>query len=277
MMAKENFPVTTHENLPQIAEADATGEIAVIYDEMRRAMRVPTVNLIHRHMAALPGVLAWAWGLIRAPILSGGVEAALGRVQGGVALGLDARAVAFDPPTRAALARVLGAYNRGNGFNLLILGALRVALDSPGGGAPGLLGTVPTDAPELLPTLPRAGALPDPMRARLDAIARLHGMGGVIPTLYLHLALWPDALDWTLDAVEPALTAGTVRIAREALLARARGEAAHLARTLAATPPPPGADVAALRATLDSFTGRLIPEMLLIGVALDQALGTQGG
>src|SRR5690349_2497539 len=44
-------------DFPQIPESEAIGQTALIYAALRQATGVPTVNLIWRHFAALPGVL----------------------------------------------------------------------------------------------------------------------------------------------------------------------------------------------------------------------------
>ena len=48
--------------LPAIAEADATGAVALMFADIRAVTGVGVVNLIWRHLATIPGGLAWAWG-----------------------------------------------------------------------------------------------------------------------------------------------------------------------------------------------------------------------
>ena len=48
-----------------IREADATGETAEIFADIRQVYRVGVVNLIWRHLATFPGALAWVWGAVR--------------------------------------------------------------------------------------------------------------------------------------------------------------------------------------------------------------------
>ena len=57
--------------LPELREAEAPLDIAAIYAALRRASGVPLVNLIHRHLATLPGVLPWVWQAIRPPLEDG--------------------------------------------------------------------------------------------------------------------------------------------------------------------------------------------------------------
>ena len=43
--------------VPAITEAEATGETAAIYTDIRRVYGVGVVNLVWRHLATLPGAL----------------------------------------------------------------------------------------------------------------------------------------------------------------------------------------------------------------------------
>jgi len=45
--------------------------IAEIYDEIRRFSGVAYVSSLQRHLATLPGVLAWAWDALRPAMVSG--------------------------------------------------------------------------------------------------------------------------------------------------------------------------------------------------------------
>ena len=57
--------------LAELAEDQATGRMAVIYDEIRRFSGVPYVSSLQRYLATLPGVLAWAWDAVRPAMVSG--------------------------------------------------------------------------------------------------------------------------------------------------------------------------------------------------------------
>ena len=39
---------------PEVAEAEAGGEVARLYDDIRRAIRSPNVNLVYRLLASAP-------------------------------------------------------------------------------------------------------------------------------------------------------------------------------------------------------------------------------
>ena len=59
--------------LPELLEAQATGRIAEIYDEIRRLSGVPYVSSLQRYVATLPGALEWAWDALRPAMLSGAI------------------------------------------------------------------------------------------------------------------------------------------------------------------------------------------------------------
>src|SRR5919199_1993238 len=123
--------------LPELREAEAPPDIAATYAALRQASGVPLVNLIWRRLATLPGVLPWAWDATRAALESGAVAASRARVAAALAPpeGLapvdDAawRAAGLEPTARAEVLAVVQCYNRGNLTNLVLLTALRRALE----------------------------------------------------------------------------------------------------------------------------------------------------
>ena len=58
--------------LPSIAEADAEGEIAALYADIRLTLNMSFVNLVWRALAAVPGGLGWTWATMK-PIYQSGV------------------------------------------------------------------------------------------------------------------------------------------------------------------------------------------------------------
>ena len=51
---------TSADPVPVITEAEATGNIAALYADIRTTLGVPVVNLIWRHLAVFPDGLPWA-------------------------------------------------------------------------------------------------------------------------------------------------------------------------------------------------------------------------
>src|SRR5580693_7330598 len=81
--------------LGELLEHQATGEIAVIYDEVRRFSGVPYVSSLQRYLATMPGVLEWAWGAVRPALVSGAIQETGWRL---------ARAMRIPPLPRASAA-----------------------------------------------------------------------------------------------------------------------------------------------------------------------------
>ena len=53
------------ESVPSILEADARGEVAEIYADIRKVLGTSVVNLIWRNLATMPGALPWTWATVR--------------------------------------------------------------------------------------------------------------------------------------------------------------------------------------------------------------------
>src|SRR6266481_7461462 len=53
------------ESVPSILEANASGETAEIYADIRATLGTSVVNLIWRNLATMPGALQWAWSAVR--------------------------------------------------------------------------------------------------------------------------------------------------------------------------------------------------------------------
>ncbi|RAI58156.1 hypothetical protein [Roseicella frigidaeris] len=266
--------------LPELREDEAPPAIAALYAALRRASGVPLVNLIHRHLATMPEVLPWVWAAIRPPLEDGRLAGARERLAGALPLPaiapLPAAALAaagLGPGERDALVALVETYNRGNLTNLILLTALRRALEEvppePAPPPPALAAPAPLPAP---PPLPRLEALPPDLAAAVRGLAARHGPGSVVPSLYLHLAHWPGippALPgWLGAALEPAAIAA----GREAAIALAVREADALRPALAIAGAVPGGRREAVLQALRSFTGSLIPAMVPVGLALRRLL-----
>lgn len=255
-------------SLPEIREADASPAVAAIYAALRDASGVPQVNLIWRHAAALPGVLDWLWAQARPVLESGAAAGARDRIAAGLPLPVVAPLAA-----PAAVAALVETYNRGNLTNLAVLTAVRLRLagTAPGAPRPPAAIGVALGAP---PALPRLDALPDEDAARVRDLAARHGLSdaAVVPSLYLHLATWPEVLARLPAAIAPVFAGDTLAAARDAAVAAAEAEAPGLIAALGPAPPAPVA-LDGFAATLAVFTREVIPGMVPIGLALRRALG----
>ena len=183
-----------------VAEHEATGEVAAIFADIRTTLGIPVVNLIWRHLATIDGGLDWAWQSAKPIYQSGHAERS--------ADGLIARLPVPMPPALApgALASagvgdtdlatvraIAAAYNRGNGLNLLALGAL---VTPPAGPMPA---AAPVVGGDVAASIPRVLSQPDVAPHVWTLVTSLNRLGGrpnepILATLYRHLAYWPGLL-----------------------------------------------------------------------------------
>ena len=48
-----------------IPEAEATGDTAALFADIRATLGLPVVNLVWRHLATIPGGLPWTWDQVK--------------------------------------------------------------------------------------------------------------------------------------------------------------------------------------------------------------------
>lgn len=268
--------------LTEIREDQAPPEIAALYAALRQATGVPLVNLIHRHLATMPGVLPWVWHAIRPPLEDGTLAGARERLAASLSLppltrlpDPDWAAAGLTQADRARIAALAEVYNRGNLTNLILLTALRRAMEgtSPDPAPP----VTPIPPPAMLPTppsLPRLDALPSDTAALVRALAARHlqGGSGVIPSLYLHLAHWPPMLAALPRWLGPLLEPTELTAARDAAIRLAEREADALRPALALKGEIPGGYGPTALAAIAHFTNQVIPGMVPVGLALRRLL-----
>jgi len=265
--------------LAEVREDEAMGETAAIYNQLRQATGVPLVNLIWRHAASMTGMLPWAWDMVVPALRSGAVAAAVQRLSKAVPLPpLPAADPVRDGMQLADLGRILDlveTYNRGNLTNLVLLTALRKQLEE-GPAAQRAKPGPPAAPPRMLPPvppIPRLDSLPPELAAAVQRLAARHGASakGVIPSLYLHLALWPPAVEALPRWLGDALTPEGIARGRDAAVAAAAAEAQAIHAMLGDIPAPEIATTQLLPA-LRTFTSEVIPAMVPVGLALRKVL-----
>jgi hypothetical protein len=273
------------EALPEIREADAPAEIAAIYDDIRRCAALPQVNLIFRHLATRPPILEWVWQSLRPIYLSENLaEAATGLSRSVPVVAPSPLPDWLDATERMACRTVLGAYNSGNPQNLIALTAFVQALDGPDQTAAGAL-TPRTGATDqsvtratAFPPIPRRDRLSPETAQTLDRLASRHRVvAGVIPSLYVHLALWPQVLEPVDVFLADCFETCDWTTAVDDVIASATATARDLAPNLALSPPPgiEETERQAMAGTIRTFINATIPEMVIVGrwLAWDDAAG----
>lgn len=271
--------------IPEVSEAAADAATRAIYEDIKRVTGVPLVNLVYRHLATLPGALAWAWRTVRDGYAAGEVAARAAALRASVdqgdvtplsgagfrLLGLDKRAI-------DDIGAVVETYNVGNSLNLVALTALRLVVEGRARKRSGA-GVIEVVAPPVVLRRRRA-LLPLPALAALtpsalEQVLWLNRLGETrapreIASLYRHLAHWPAYLALIGGLLLPLDAAGELARLREAVRREAERLAAplaaRLARAAAAPAPSP------LLPVLTRFTGAVIPKMLAVGTLLAASL-----
>lgn len=272
---------TASDPVPAITEAEATGEIAEIYRDIRATLGVPVVNLIWRYLATMPGALPWTWSTVRPLYASGEVARAAAHLRQSLILpqqpewpvaALEAAGLTVND--QAGIRQVLTSYDRSNAMNLVALAALRAKVRGQADAEP-----LPAADPgaEIEGDLPALVPLGDMPAATRDLVLMLNAIGDpeqrVLASMYRHLSHWPAflALVWTRLAVLDR--DGNV----DRMIAENLEIAQSISRRLAHRMPAPGADLppdvkAQAEDALDLFIRYAIGRMVPIGSLLARAM-----
>jgi hypothetical protein len=262
------------EYLAEVTEAEARGRVAEIYEEIRRTVGSPVVNLVYRHLALQPARFEAVWSELRPNLASAaagsGAERLVERATLPGVAPIPPRALAAigvgAERTRLAWA-TLDTYARANSRNVLGMQALLH-------GSPGRRGNGDGGAEEEpssdLPILPMADltTVPPATLALLDDMSATL-VGGeeprLVPSLLRHFAS---------DAPLLALLWTSLRPAAESSLGAQRLAAAADARDLAGRLPHRVSkiDDSALRETAEQFVVAM-SAMLVAGEGIRTALG----
>ncbi len=264
--------------LAEVTEDAARGETARIYAEIRRLSAVPFVALIYRHLATIPGALEAVWRAVGPLMESRQLQAGawrLGRdAWNGPGVDMSDALRGRDSASLAAIGDVIAAYNRANPVNLAIVALIRQTPREGGTSSSALAGEGGTLPPAIraLPPIPSMASLPGDVRVRVDAFAKpgATGMPVLVPTLYRHLAHWPDVLAFAQREVLPRLASGAFQPAIDGFRSAILAEMAELGRSSAAADEPL---LRRLTPILDRFTS-VIPEMVVIGSFLFRGLAS---
>lgn len=268
-----------HDPIPAIREDEATGEIAALFADLRATLGVPFVNLIWRHLATMPGMLAWTWSVVKPMHATPALHQAAERLRAGVMIPAGSgqpvevfNAVRVMPEDRVLIRAMLQDYGTGNSLNLLSLLLVQAILagELPDGGFIENSGSRERTGtmPRALPPLPGLAELPPSLRKlvfELDQFGRLAATDAVA-SLYRHLAHWPGFLAVAHAALSPAHQDGSLRAAHQRTLSHATVLVHNQLLPLARIPPsPPANGQAEAQAGIEIFTGQMIARMVTMG------------
>jgi len=275
--------------LAELRERDATGEIAAIYDEIRRLWAVPYVSSLQRHLATRPGWLEWTWATLRPAFANGGAQVAAWRAAEGLTVPRLApisrhalRVWGVDPNGEAAICAACASFVRVSPVNLVLSGLLRRLLrgDRPPGAAADTRGWTPPPPLGPLPVLVDPAALPPAQQAMLASLGTVVGQQPFVPGLYRMLASWPAFLAHVATVLRPhqqdAATLAACRRLLDAVDAEIPAVFAVLPMPPATPPMPPAGEFADVLAALDTYR-TTSPEMVVFGRMIGDALPAPAG
>jgi hypothetical protein len=261
----------------EVSEAEAPDNIRKIYTDIRACLGAPMVNLVYRHMATIPGCLEWGWGTLRPLFASGMIPDAAAALSNDVSFppaGVIPHTVLNDAvpieADRRAVAATLDGYNQANPMNLIALEVLRLSL------AHGPVGDIAAFEPRAPAPAVALPAMVDPASVEPEQLKLLARQGtgeddGVTPSLYRHLAHWPDLLILIARSTDDLFQ----RVDFVALCAALEDHAAAAARDLprpdAGLPSPDKAQSEGLMALIGFFPPAIC-RMIVIGAWLRRVL-----
>jgi hypothetical protein len=267
------MPIKSSAMLPELLESQATGQIAVIYDEIRRFSGVPYVSSLQRYLATLSGVLEWAWGALRPAMASGVIQETGWRLAADVRLPsattvplTTLQAWGIDDASLVAIRAIAENFVRVSPVNLVFGACLHRLLTGETSAGKGYAGT--WKPPAMLPPMPGnvdLDTLPAQQRAVLMRFATEVGGVPFIPALYRQIAHWPPVLAWLAGELAPRLNAPETDVARVSFRAAARAASGDIVARLAAWTSGPDADtVQRVLAAIDRYA-QTSPEMTMFG------------
>lgn len=269
--------------LAEISEANATGDVARIFADIRRLCAVPYVSAIYRHLATRPGALPWAWAAVSPAFESGAAQEAGWRVAADLPLdplppiSRDAlRVWGVDASAEQTVRNTCDGFVRVAPVNMVFAGLLKrfIAGDTPNGQSASGTWQPPGDIPAPPPLVDPAKLDP----AQLGVLLRFATISGgkpFVPGLYRMLAHWPALLAHLSVVLAPRLTSATSTAAFD--LVRARIDAAvpkvfeQLPALESRSPVPPADERANLLAALETYR-KTSPELIAFGRLISEAL-----
>ena len=271
-------------SLREVPEAEAAGDIAQVYDEIRRTYAVPYVSSLFRHLATYPDLLPWTWRILRPTLLSGALQQ-LARQRVDISrlpplrritrekladLGVDAGAL---PEIRT----VCLSFARVSPINLVVAACLAHLL-ADGRSDTGTMrnlesADLPAPLPAMPPMVPVSTMTPEGRTALAAFETELTGEA-FVPGLYRILANWPGFLVHLSATLGPLLRDPAVVETCERIAARITAAAPAVLATLETPPEPPPVtpeETTAVLSAIRTYRGTS-PQMVGFGTLILQAL-----
>lgn len=274
--------------MDELAERDATGDVAAIYDEIRRFWAVPYVSSMQRHLATRPGWLEWVWAALRPVFASGFAQTAAWRAAEGLTvprlapIARDAlRAWGVDEAGETAIRATCDSFIRASPTNLVLSGLLRrlLAGERPRGGLGVDRRWAPPSSVPSLPAMVDLGAVSPAERGVLLSLSTSVDGQPFVPGLYRMLGRWPGFIAHVATVLQPRFHDPETRVACRRLLDAVDAEIpavfAALPRLPQHPPMPPQTEFPGVLAALDAYR-KTSPEMVVVSRLIRDALPTAG-
>ena len=188
-----------------ITEQDAEGRVSEIYQDIRSTLGVPVVNLIWRHLATLPGALEWSWASIKPLYEENIIHAEASALRRKMSIPVDVglsqahlEASGLREDEISSIKIVLNSYHKSNAMNLISLSSLHAKLRGKSSNSARSIELCGSDdghfidgnMPELIPL----NSMADSTRNLVMDINKIGGREHILPSMYRHLANWPQFL-----------------------------------------------------------------------------------
>ena len=265
----------------EVAEADATGEIKAIYQDIKNVLGVAMVNLLYRRLAVEPAALRWAWDSIRAAAVDGELERGVSALSSALANSpipdvpiAALRCVGIDPDTQGSILDVIDAFNDANPRNLIgvcIWAALLEGRPRSGRSIQPAPDHAPRTGKRNFPPLPPMISI-DQMDADTAGVVKGYlkwrdpAETPSVPSLYRHLAHWPSFLAMALVAIGPLFSTGSVAATQKSLRSAAKAKAEDILSRSTVAPPmlPEGKALSVIKEIAAVYPTR-ISELVVVG------------
>lgn len=267
--------------IPSVNEAEATGEIAELYADIRQTLGMSFVNLIWRNIATIPTGLRWTWQTIKPLYANGAVYSQAQALRDAQDLPpiprfseAVLRSVGIDTDEQAAIRATLLAYDHGNALNIVSISAVVSRLNGetpPRCPEVARQGVQPSPPATPVPTMLSLDQMPSHV-AELVQTVNLIGARGkardVQVSLPKNLAHWPGFLALYFSALQPLHDDGTLFAVIDAVIQDARRRGHEISGALGHTGLPDPETATAVKAALENFIqnaiGRMIPVVNLL-------------
>lgn len=267
------------DTLPAVSEAEATGEIADLFADIRETLNVSAINYVWRHIATIDGGLRWAWEASKPLFISGLIEKECKHLMAELSFPKLAvvpenalSQIDVEQDDKVKIAAILDTYNRGNMMNMMSLSALLVEPKSVPAGERDSAKLPSTDVP--LPPFPEVADLTENASEQvmvLNGFGAKAGPNRVVASIYKHVALWPGYLTLTWAQFIELHKDGSLLAMIEETKQKSHLHASYIAHELG--PRPEGQVANNVKKAVTEFTDTAIARMIPIGQMMRQSLG----